>query len=413
MRREVLCGLGVLLACARGLLGDDWPQWRGPDRTGVSAETGLLKQWPVDGPRELWSIETPGSGYAAPSVAGGTVYVTGSIGSKTERMGVLYALDLRGKTKWQVEYGAEWGASYEMARTTPTILDGAAYVCSGAGIASRFDVAGGAKVWSVDLLKRFGGKNIRWGIAESPLIVDGKMICHPGGKDAGVAALDCETGRTVWTSKGLSDSSAYCSPMAAQVGSRTLLVTQTEDHIVGLDAAAGAVLWRVAQRNKWAVHPNTPVFLDGKCFVSSGYGFGSHMLDLSPDGSKVTVLWYDRKLDNQFHGVIHVNERLYGASHAGPLLCVAPGDGEVVYSVREAHRGSILYADDRLYVHSEQGGLVQLLDVQPDRYTMCGSFRMTRGSGPHWAHPVVADGTLYIRRGSALVAYDVRAAGHR
>lgn len=394
----------ALLPCSAAPA-DDWPQWRGPERTGLSKETGLLKAWPEGGPKPLWAIDTPGKGYAAASVVGETIYLTGTEGRK----GALYALDLSGKVKWRQVYGAEFTKSNPMSRTTPTVQDGSAYVYSGEGWAACFDAKTGKRTWAVDTFRVFRGRNIQWGIAESPLIVDGKFICHPGGPDAAVVALDKRTGKTVWTSKGLSDKSAYCSPIAVQVGSSQVILTQTENHIVGLDARSGKVLWKVPQRNRWAVHPNTPILFDGMVYISSGYRYGSQLLQLSDDGSKASPVWREKKLDNHHQGVLRIDGYIYGSSSGGRFYCLNPKDGSIVYQVKEVRKACIVYADERIYAYDERGGKVSLVQVSGKEYKLCGRFEISRGSGPHWAHPVVANGVLYIRHGEAFLAFDVKA----
>lgn len=401
--------LSVVLALA--LLGsplaraEDWPQWRGPGRTGLSKETGLLKSWPDGGPKKLWSIKTVGGGYSSPSIANGTIYITGA----DEKKGTLRALGLDGKRKWEQPFGTLFSSSHPVTRTSPTVEDGAVYIYSSKGRAARFDAKTGKGIWSVDTLKKFEGRNIRWGIAESPLIAGDLFLCHPGGPDAAIVALNKETGETVWTSKGLSERSAYCSPLLIRVGDMGQIVTQTEDHIVGLNAKTGKVLWKVQQRNKYAVHPNTPLFFDNMIFISSGYGHGSQLLRLSADGTKASQVWTERKLDCQHEGVLRIDGHIYGCPSRGRLVCMDPKDGKVLYRVKEVRKASITYADQRLYAYDEKGGAVSLLEVSPKGYKVHGQFPVKTGSGPHWAHPVVANGVLYIRHGEVLMAYDVKA----
>jgi outer membrane protein assembly factor BamB len=401
-------GLCVVLLVASIAAGEDWPQWRGPNRDGISRETGLLKEWPAGGPKQLWAIDTPGKGFAAPSIVGDTIYLTGTEGKR----GVLYALGLDGKIKWREVYGLEWTKNFPMARTTPTVEGDRVYVCSGMGWVACFQRKTGKKVWSVDTLTKFRGRNITWGMADSPLIVGDLLICHPGGPGAAVVALGKNDGATVWKSKGLSDKSAYCSPITVRVGSTLQIVTQTEHHVVGLDAKSGTVLWKVPQRNRYAVHANTPVIFDSMVYVSCGYRYGSQLLKLSADG-KASQVWTEKMLDNHHEGVLLVDGRIYGASHSsrarGKLLCLDPKDGKVLYTVSEARKPSIVYAGGRLYAYAEKGGKVFLLDVGPTSYKVVGELAIKKGSGPHWAHPVVANGVLYMRHGEAFMAFDVKA----
>ncbi|MCD6304258.1 MAG: PQQ-like beta-propeller repeat protein [Planctomycetes bacterium] len=383
---------------------DDWPQWRGPQRTGISKETGLLKSWPADGPKLLWAVETPGKGFGSISVVGKTIYLTGTEAGRA----VAYALGTDGKLKWRQVYGTAWTKNFPMSRCQPTIDGSRAYVISGTGWAACLDIATGKVKWAIDLMRKFGGRNITWGLAESPLVVGGNVIFTPGGKDASVVALDKQTGRTAWRSKGLSERAAYCSPMLITAGGKQQIVTQLENHIVGIDARTGRCLWKVPQRNRWAVHPNTPVAVNGMLFISSGYGFGSQLIKLSADGASATVVWREKQLDNHHEGILLVGGYIYGCGSRSRLMCMDPADAKILYKVNEVRKASITCADGRIYAYDEKGGTVSLVEVSPKGYKIRGQFKVTRGSGPHWAHPVVAGGVLYIRHGEALLAYDVK-----
>ena len=210
----------------------DWPQFRGPARDGTSPETDLLKQWPSAGPRELWAYEGLGGGFSSIAIADGTVYTCGMI----DKQGYLFAFDLNGDLKYKVNYGPEWtkSGSHPGTRTTPTLDGDRLYLMSGQGRIACYNAKSGQRIWYVDTLKKFGGKNIRWGVAESVLIDGEKAICTPGGKDATVVALNKMTGETLWTSKGLSEMSAYCSPMVVDRGANRVILTMVEKSIAGL-----------------------------------------------------------------------------------------------------------------------------------------------------------------------------------
>jgi outer membrane protein assembly factor BamB len=398
---------GVLISLAGCTMAADWPQWRGPNRDGISTEQGLLETWPEGGPAKLWQVDLPGEAYASPAVADGTVFVTGSVGDRKDRTGFLYALDPKtGATRWETAYGPEWGQSYESARTTPTIVDGRIYVISSMGRVVCVDAKTGTVSWQVDLMERFKGKNIGWGIAESPLVYDNKVICHPGGPDAAVAALDARTGATVWTSKGLNDASAYCSPALLTVDGRKQLVTQTENNVVGLDAASGAVLWKFGHRNQYAVHPNTPLVFDGNTvFVSSGYGYGAEALTIK--GGTAERAWQCKQADNHFQGFMLAGSRII-CPGGGSINCLDPKTGTVVYRVKEVKKPQVTMTARGLIAYDESGR-IWLLDMRADDYTVKGSLKVDFGRGQHWSTPTVARGVLYVRHGKALAAYALRA----
>lgn len=400
---------GVVTGFALSVWAGDSPQWRGAERTGVQREQGLAETWPEGGPIREWQIETPGEGYAAPSVVGSTVYVTGSLVREGGRVGLLYALDLKGNLLWGSEYGEEWAKNYERARSTPTIIDGRVYVFSGMGVMACLDATTGALLWQVDTFERFAGQNIRWGLAESPLVAEGRVICHPGGANAAVVALDVKTGATLWQTQGMSDKSGYCSPMMATLGGLKQVVTQTESNILGLDAGTGDVLWRLPHRNKYGVHPNTPLILGGnRVMVSSGYGYGSELIQVAPDGRSARLIWSDKRPDNHFQGLLAIEGRVYVCGSSGPMKCLNGETGQTLYEVPELTKAALVAAGNQLIGYEVNGGNVKLLNVRADGYSLGGSFKVDYGEGQHWAHPVIANGRLYIRHGKALAAYALR-----
>ncbi len=413
--RRFCAGVLGVSCCAVAQWGHsaDWPQWRGPGRDGL-APGAYARQWPESGPRLLWKGETRAAGYAAPAVVGGRVYVTGTERAADGHVGRLYVLNAAdGAGIWSREYGPEWHRNYDRSRSTPAVVDGRVYLISGMGRVVCFDAEDGEILWSVDTIERFSGSNIRWGIAESPLVVDGLVICHPGGPDAAVVALDAATGETRWTSRGLNDASAYCSPVLATLAGVRQVVTQTADHVVGVDVATGAVLWRTPHRNRHAVHPNTPIPLgEDRVAVSSGYGFGSEAYQLrrTADGAfEVERLWHTRELDNHIQGIVLHEGGLYGTGSRGGLYRLNPSTGAIEQRLPEVQRASLARLPGALVAYSERGGRVSLVTADADGFQVRGSFEVDFGDGPHWAHPTVADGVLYIRRGQDLAAFAIGA----
>ena len=409
------CFLAVGLVCcaAAQVRAGDWTQWRGSRRDLIVTDEKLMPAWPEGGPRRLWQVELPGDGFSEPISVGGTLYITGNAGDKSNRKGSVYALDPKtGAVRWQTEYGPEWSASYECARTTPTVFDGRLYLIGGLGHVVCLDARNGESVWSGDAHAAFGGRNITWGIADNPLIYDGKVICQPGGPDASVVALDVKTGRAVWKSAGLGERSAYCSPALLTVSGVRQVVTMLESHAVGVDANTGRTLWKHPHQNKYAVHPNTPV-LCGKdrIFLSSGYGHGSEVIEIS--GGAVKTVWFDRETGNHFQGATYYEGRIFSAG--GPKIgaekfaCLDPATGKTVYQVAGAQKTSFCITPAGFITYDEKGGTVMLLDAGPDAHRVISSFKIDCGNGPHWSSPVVSDGVLYVRRGKGLAAYGVGA----
>lgn len=404
-----MCMLAVA-AVAGVVAAADWPQWRGPDRDGLSKEKGLLADWSQP-PKKLWQVTTPGAGYNGPAVADGVVYLTGSSGSGKARAGSLYALNAAdGTIRWQTEYGPEWGSNYESTRSTPAIGDGRICLISGMGRVVCVNAKDGQKVWTVDTFERFHGRNITWGIAESPLLVGKKLICHPGGPDAAVAALDTATGATIWTSKGLSDASAYCSPALLTLNGRRQIVTQTAENVVGIDPETGAVLWKHPHRNTYAVHPNTPVAVGPDLVVvSSGYGYGTECLQIGADGAK--RVWQVKDADNHFHGMLLIDKRLYlaGSKRKDPLYCLDPQTGSILSRVEGVSRAAIIGTEAGIIGYDEDRGEIALIKLDGDQARKVGSFPVDFGKNQHWGQPVLADGVLYVRHGAVLAAFALKA----
>ncbi len=404
--RRVLFTLSVILAAVSAAGGADWPQFRGPGRDGTSAETGLMKQWPQGGPAELWSCGGLGIGYSSAAVANGTVYTCGMI----DGQGYLFAIDSRGKVKYKVNYGPEWDKAGNSpgTRTTPTIDSERLYLMSGRGRIACYNAADGKRIWSVDTLEKFGGQNIRWGIAESVLIDGDKAICTPGGKDATVVALNKTTGETLWTSKGLSQLSAYCSPVLVERGGKRLILTLVEKALVGIDANTGQVYWTVPHQVSYDIQAVSPLYKDGMVFVSNGYRHGSVGVALSADGTSAEQKWTEKSLDIHHGGAVLVDGKVHGSSTKGEWICLDPATGKVAFSDRLVGKGSVIYADGMLYGYGENGK-VGLIKITPGGYELVSSFQIKKGSNEHWAHPAISDGRLYIRHGDVLMCYDIKA----
>lgn len=261
--------------------GSDWPQWRGINRGGQSAETGLLKKWPDDGPKLKWFTEGIGEGHSSVSVCNGTIYTTGN----KEKIEHITAMDLDGNIKWQKPYGPAWNRSHPPARSCPTINGGMAYVVTGKGVASCFDAKSGEKKWTTDAFTQYEGQYGHWGIADSPLVVDDKVICTPGGEKATMVALDKKTGEVVWASKSIGDKPSYCSPILVERGGKKIIVEIIAKHIIGVDAANGDILWSYDIKEYQGPKPKgiscvSPIYHDGGIYVTSGYGMGSIKLVL-------------------------------------------------------------------------------------------------------------------------------------
>lgn len=388
--------------------GADWTQWRGSNRDLIVTEQGLLASWPEGGPKQLWQVNLPGAGYSEPVIVKGVMYITGNEGQKGDLTGMLYALDCKtGATLWKQSYGQEWDKSFESARTSPTVVGDKLYLISGLGVVVCFDITLKKQAWSVDSFKEYGGRNITWGIAENPLVYDNKVICQPGGPNASIVALEAKTGKLVWKSTGLSDKSAYCSPALLTIDGKRQVVTMLENNVVGVCAEKGTPLWKVGHRNQHAVHPNTPILVGpNKIFVSSGYKYGSEMIEIK--GNTAEIVWKDKSSDNHFQGTAIYEGRIY-SSGGGRLSCFDPKDGKELCSVDQAKKVSFCITPAGLIAYDENTGKVMLISIKSSPCKVVSSFSIKYGEKQHWSSPVVADGTLYLRRGTGVAAFDIKA----
>lgn len=400
----------VLSVCCVMVRAGDWPQFRGPNRDGkAAAGSALLKAWPASGPRQLWAYEQLGTGYASVSVADGMVYTTGLEGEA----GMLYAFDPAGKLLWKVSYGPDWGKSYKGSRTTPTVHKGKLYLMSAFGKAVCLDAKTGSEIWSVDTEATFGARNLSWGIAESPLVLDDKVILTPGGPEAGVVALDPATGKTIWVCRGVNDLSGYCSPILVNRGGRDIIAQLTGTAFIGIEASSGKLLWN-QKRSKEPAHKIqavSPVYDDGKFYVTTGYGGErGEMYSLSADGTQVTSQWRDAELDSQLGGVVLLDGFIYGAAdrnNKGAWLCMNLATGKVAAKTPAVGTGAVIFADGMLYGVGENGE-AGLVVPDPADFRMVSSFKLPAGGdGPFRAHPAIADGRLYIRHDTRLFVYDI------
>lgn len=411
MRSVRIPALAMVFLVVGGMaVAEDSPQFRGPNRDGKFPETSLLQSWPEGGPPLLWRANGLGDGYASASVVGNTIYVPGMI---EENQGYLFALDLNGDVLWKASYGEETQDKQAPgARSTPTVDGDRVYLLSGLGGLSCLSAQDGKPIWQVNVLDRFSGKNIDWSLAESVVVDDEKVYCTPGGPDASVVALNKMTGDTIWTSKGLSDVSAYCSPDIIVHNGRRILVTMTALYVVGVDADSGEVLWTHEHSTKYDIHAVTPVYQDDMLYYTGGYKSGGGMLQLSADGASITRVWQDKNLDCQHHGVVLLNGYIYGTPHqlGRELICLELTSGNVMWRTEEVSQGAVVYADGMLYVYEGPSkGVVSLVKATPDGFERTGSFRIEEGRAKHWAHPTIANDRLYIRRGELLLAYDIAA----
>lgn len=405
MKRSQAQVTAILLLGLIGMVGslyaEDWPNWRGLRRDGISTEADLLQSWPEGGPPEVWTFRGLSQGYTSLAVVDGMIYTTGI----RDGEGVLYALDTSGALQWDVVYAKEGGGGgYEGARTTPTVHDGTVFVVSSLGTVCAHDAKTGRQRWKVDTRAQYGAKIPKWEMAESLLVFDNTVIVTVGGKKATLVALDAKTGREQWASRSTGAASAYCSPILTEHDGKRVIVTMVESGLIGVDAADGSILFTHPHRNRHAVHPNTPILHEGMIYITSGYGMGGGMLRMV--GGGVKEAWSSTDLAVHHGGVIRLDGAVIGAGDR-EWAALDLASGKTLWTDRLVGKGSILMAGGRIYAYSENG-TVALIEANREGARIVSQFRMQEGERQHWAHPVVSGGRLYIRRGSVLKAFDIR-----
>jgi outer membrane protein assembly factor BamB len=393
----LLCLAGQVMAQANA----NWPQWRGPNRDGISKETGLLKQWPAEGPPLTWKATGAGRGYSSFSISNGKLYTMGLRGDRE----FIVAFDVAtGKEAWATAHGSAFRNDRgDGPRGTPTVDGDRVYALGGNGDLSALDARTGKVAWTKNILREFGGSNITWGISESPLIVGNKLLVNAGGRGASIVALNKSDGSVIWKSQ--SDQAGYSSGIPVEVNGTTQVIFFTAERAVGLDLKDGRLLWEYAKPANNVANVATPIVRANRVFISSDYGTGGGVVEIKPD-NKAQEIWFTKDMRNHHSSSVLIGDHLYGFS--GAILTAMKFDtGEIAWRDRSVGKGSLVFADGHLYCFSENG-VVGLVEASPAGYKEKGRFRIQQESLPTWTHPVVAGGRLYLRDQDTIYAFDVR-----
>jgi outer membrane protein assembly factor BamB len=402
----LVCAIGISAVVAAQPPSFDWPQWQGPDRTGLSKETGLLQQWPPSGPPLLWSISGLGAGYGSLAIRGDRIFVQ-ALTSSGSAVVSLNRGD--GKVVWTKALGR--GGNNDRGpgpRGTPTLDGDRVYALTENGDLACLNATTGAAIWQRNILSDFGGRQISWLISESPLVDGDHVIVTPGGPRAGMVALDKMTGKNVWASQQLSDEAGYASPIAADVQGVRVIMTLTSRGGVGVRASDGKLMWHHPAVANGTANIATPIFFDNKVFYTSDYGTGAALLGLTAQAGEVKAqqIYFTREMQNHHGGLVLVNGYLYGF-HNSILTCLEFATGRMQWRDRSVGKGTVVYADGHLYIQSEDN-VVGLAEANPAAYKEKGRFRTKDQGFPSWAHPVVSAGRLYLRDQGTLSVYNIK-----
>jgi len=398
-----------------------WPRFHGPKGDNHSTETGLLKKWPPDGPKLLWTVEKLGFGYSSVTIAHDTIYTAGNVaaeGSTDEDPDMrteITAMDFDGKRRWTFNDYPAFVGHMLGTRATPTIDGDLLYHKTPVGDVFCLNAKTGKKVWGLNILEKFGAENIKWALSESLLVDGDRVICCPCGPETAMVALDKMTGKTVWKSASADgDLASYSSPLLVEYGGLRIILTMTGKALIGVNADGGKLLFRFPHETTFDAAVANPIFHDGQVFISTGYRGGSAAVKLTVDGENVTAekVWGSEELDNHHGGVILVDGYLYGAAHnfnKAKWICLDWKTGEMKYAEEGVGKGSATYAEGMLYTLSSRH-IMGLVKATPDAHELSGKFEIPDlGKSTSRGHPVVCGGRLYIRHNDYLYAYDVKA----
>ena len=409
----VYAGLAFILLFATDISAQLSTQWRGKDRSGHYPAEELFKEWPAEGPELILHLENLPESYSSVVVQDGIMYTTGIL----EDEEILTAINPDGSSSWSTVYGDAWTKSYRPARCTPTVEDGHAYVISGSGDLASIRLSDGKLIWSLDGYSVFEGSCGNWGVAESPLIVDDKMIYTPAGDKTTMVALDKTTGSVLWTTESLHDISGYVSPLLIQRDALNLIVTLTASYVICVNASDGEIMWKVDYMAidkplmGGDINPVTPLARGRDIFVTSGYNHAGLMLQMDDDFRSVSVKWKSDDLDVHHGGVVEVGGYIYGSNYttirSGRWVCLDWESGRLMYDQAWNNKGQIITSNGMLICYEERKGNMALVNANPNKFELISEFRIEHGSGPHWSHPSIYGGKLYLRHGKSLLVYRI------
>ena len=402
--RTIIALVVVTAALAASGSAEDWPQWRGANRDGISRETGFLQQWPAGGPPLVWRVRGLGSGYSTVTIAGGRIF---TLGAERNAEYVIARDVASGKELWRARSGRRYSNGRgDGPRGAPTVDANRVYALGGSGDLTVLDVASGKRVWSINVLEMFNGCNINWGISESPLVLGDRVLVNAGGREASIVALDKNDGSVLWASEG--DEASYSSAVVATIRGVRQAVYFTGERALGIRVDDGALLWHYRRVSNRTANVATPIVRGNYVFLSSDYGTGCALLEIQGDlsGMSAREIYFNRAMKNHHASSVLVGDTVYGFS-GGILTALDFRSADVLWKDRSVGKGSLIYADGHLYVFSENS-VVGLVEATRTGYREKGRFELRHSDEHSWSHPVIADGKLYLRDQDQLFSFDIR-----
>jgi len=404
--------LFLLLSCSTSQ--PEVYEFRSSDRSGIYPDKELMKEWPAEGPEEIWTIENLGWGYGSPTFADERFYITGAVDSLSR----LYCFDLDGNEIWQTSLGKEWMTSFPGSRSAPTIVDNLIYIGTGMGNLFCVNLEDGSIAWSRDFADDFQGQYPLHGHSEAAAVLEDRVFWAPGGRTYNVVALDRFTGELIWSNPGFGEYSGYNPGTLFSHNGRDIFVTFSAYHLMGFDAETGALLWSQEQfgvspeERKLGMgdtHANSVIYSDGSVFFAAGDGNRGVRLDLSEDGSQITEVWRNKRFDSFMGGVVMIGKHLYTSGTSSQFLLSIDASSGILTDSLKVGQGALIAADEMLYYYNQRGEM-RLISFSEGLMKEVSTFKITKGTRHHFSHPVINRGVLYQRRGDALMAYKIREA---
>ena len=389
-------------------------QWRGPVRDGIYPGKNLLKEWPAGGPVLKLKIENLGKGLSQAVVYNNVIYITGL---KHDSLDVISACSMDGNLIWEKAFSKAWQRTYPESRGTPTIENNKIYLIGGSGELVCINAKNGDLIWKQDPHNDFEGKYQHWGIVESVLLSNDAALYVTGGDNTTVVAYHKNSGELLWKSKSTGSPKSYASSSLVEWGGKQIALVQSANDLIGIDVGTGDVLWTYntiqyhTEKGK-GEGANTPLFYNGEIFITYGNGQPGLLFSLADDAKSIRLKWQNDTLDTHHGGLVLMDGVIYGSNMIdntrGNWAAVDWQSGKTLWEENWFTKGSVIAADGMLYFYEEKSGNVALVQPDTQRLKVISSFKINAGEGPHWAHPSIYNGMLFIRHGSVLMVYDLK-----
>jgi len=405
----------LFLLISSSLFSQKIVEFRGVERSGHFNETGLLNEWPENGPDLVLEIEGIGKGFSQPIVAENKIFISGI---KEDTIDVLSAYNFKGEMLWETAYGHSWTNTYIDSRSTPTYENGKIFIVSGLAQINCVNAETGEIIWSLDAIKEYKAEVHKHGESESLLLIDNAVVYTTGGEENTMIALNKNDGSLIWKSKSLGGAKSYASATLINHNGHKIILAQTTKNLIAISAEDGEIFWHYdliqyhLHKSGVGAQTNPVIYFNNELFVTSGYNHPGIKFALSEDGRSAEVIWKNDTIDTHIGGVVLVDGNLFGSNwqsnSRGKWASVNWETGRTNWETAWENKGSIISADNRLYLFEEKRGNIALVEPGSDSLNIISTFKIENGMGPHWANPAIYDGKLFIRHGNFLMVYNIK-----